>query len=117
MAKSVRGKKRSTVKPPISAKLEKQLNGKLRDAAFRKTVFADPIAVLKREGVKIRPEQEQSIARFMKELSVTPRAIELSQMSVGRDLGQGAWGIGISISWKTPGEILEVDPEVGARRS
>lgn len=114
MAKSTRGTKRSTAKPPISARLEKQLNGKLQEAAFRKQVFANPVAVLKKEGVKIAPEQEESLARFMKELKVTPRAIELSQMAIGKDLDPKAWGIGISISWKTPA-IPEGDPAVRTR--
>jgi hypothetical protein len=85
----------------ISATVEKNLNRKMQDAAFRKKVFADPVAVLRREGVNLKPEHEESIVQLVKELSATPRAIELSQMSVARDLGKASWGIGISISWKT----------------
>lgn len=80
----------------MSRRLEKKINLKLRNGEFRKEFYSNPTEVLKREGVSLNQEKEKQINEFMKEITLSPKALEMASI-------EQAGFIGISISFKPKG--------------
>lgn len=72
-------------------KIEERLNEKLSSKKFREELFNNPIDVLKKEGILLPKDKEESIIEFFKSVSIPPEAV------IGANVARRP-GIGIGIT-------------------
>jgi hypothetical protein len=92
-------------------RIEKQLNIKMKDEAFRRELFSDPVKILKREGVVLPVDKEKSLIQFMENVRISPEAAKMATSVMGPKKGENA-AIGISINWDVvkPEESTNTNP-------